>query len=62
MIANLPAVIKNSGGMTIQTINEEIIGETAVVTFDMHYGNGQIEHAKYKMIKEDGSWRCDGNA
>jgi hypothetical protein len=62
LIAPVPAVIKNSGGVTVQIVNEEIIGETAIVTFDLRYGNGQIEHVTYKLIKENGLWRCDGSA
>ena len=62
LIATVPEAIKNSGGVTVQIVNEQIIGETASVTFDLRYGNGQIEHVKYKLIKEDGNWRCDGNA
>ena len=62
LIADVPAAIQNAGGVTVEIGHEEIIGETATVTFDLRYGNGKREHVRYKMIKEDGQWRCDGNA
>jgi hypothetical protein len=60
--AALTPKIKDQGGLTVEIISEDITGDTATVTFDLRYGNGQVEPCKYRLIREQGEWRHDGNA
>jgi len=54
--------IQSQGGVTVDVISVQITGETAVVTFNLHYGNGTIEPCKYLLLKEHGAWKHDGSA
>ncbi len=60
--AALTPKIKDQGGLTVEIVSEDITGETAIVTFNLRYGNGQVEACKYRLIKEHGAWKHDGNA
>jgi len=54
--------IQSQGGATVDVLSVAFTGETAVVTFNLHYGNGTIEPCKYLLFREHGSWKHDGSA
>ena len=54
--------IKEMGGIAVEVLGVEITGEVAIVTFNLRYGNGTVEPCKYRLLKENGSWKHDGNA
>lgn len=50
--------IKEKGGISGITINEEIIEEeTAKVNYTLTYGNGETEDETAHLVKEDGKWK-----
>lgn len=54
--------IKEAGGVAVEILGVEMTGEVATVTFNLRYGNGTIEPCKYRLLKENGGWKHDGNA
>jgi Domain of unknown function (DUF4878) len=60
--AALTPKIKDQGGLTVEILSEDITGDTATVSFNLRYGNGTAEACKYRLIKEHGGWKHDGNA
>ena len=66
----LVAMIKEKGAKTpdekgglkeIEIVSEEIAedGNSAVVTFKQHYGDGSVKEDTQKMAKVDGKWLMD---
>ncbi len=52
------AEMKEKGGVTSVTIDEEVIeGDTAKVKYTIAYGNGDTESEKADLVKEEGDWK-----
>jgi len=58
IISELTNKIKNKKGINnIDTLNEEITGDTATVKIKITYGNDLVDKKTEKLIKEDNIWR-----
>lgn len=66
----LVAMVQEKGSKTIEKkgglketeiVSEEIAedGNSAVVTFKQHYGDGSVKEDTQKMVKVDGKWLMD---
>ncbi|WP_246368578.1 DUF4878 domain-containing protein [Phocaeicola faecicola] len=54
--------LDEKGGLKeIEIVSEEIAedGNSAVVTFKQHYGDGSVKEDTQKMAKVDGKWLMD---
>ncbi len=58
IISELTNKIKNKKGINnFDTLNEEIMGDTATVKIKITYGNNLVDEKTEKLIKEDNIWR-----
>ena len=54
--------IEKKGGLKeIEIVSEEMAedGNSAIVTYKQHYGDGSVKEDTQKMIKVDGKWLMD---
>ena len=52
--------VENSGGIdSIEIIDEQIFGDTALVNIEVTYGNGNVIREDVQLVKEDGNWKID---
>src|SRR5207302_2613232 len=53
--------IKQHGGIkSFAVLKEEIVGDVAEVSVQITRGNDNVIAVRYKLIKEQGSWKIDG--
>lgn len=52
--------VKAKGGVSrFEVTNEKVVGNKAVVSYDIQYGNGQKDSGSINCVKEDGKWKID---
>ena len=54
--------IEKKGGLKeVEIVSEEMAedGNSAIVTYKQHYGDGSVKEDTQKMIKVDGKWLMD---
>lgn len=50
--------LADKGGIkSINVLNEDVIGQTAEITVEIKYGNGDTDVDKNSLIQENGKWR-----
>ena len=45
------------GAQSIKVLKEDVIGQTAEVTVEIKYGNGDTDVENNSLIQEGGKWR-----
>lgn len=51
---------KEKGGVkTIETMTEDIVGESAKVALTTIYNNGQADTSFFRLVKENGMWKIE---
>lgn len=60
-LSNVSVELKEHGGIkTIKVLKEDIVGDVAEITVEIARGNGNLTKVRYKLIREQGSWKIDG--